>query len=1109
VSTERRRIRTSIVRPHSPLAGRLSAPAASMTEVSWAHGKWEAKNASHFSMRLTAATSRYVSLPLRSTNRFTVTKHLVGQKGGTLKTQVSTVLLLFGLLGVTAAHATATATPSISPAAGSYVMPQNVTITDSTSWASIKWCYVTTGTCTPSTTYSDPIYMDPASTETICANATASGYTQSSTACNSYTSRTATPVISLASGTYVMPQSTTISDGTSGATILWCYVTTGTCTPSTTYSGSINIDPAATETICANATASGFTQSSTACNSYTTETATATPVISLTSGTYVMPQSTTISDGTSGATILWCYVTTGTCTPSTAYSGSINIDPAATETICANATASGYTQSATACNSYTAQTTVATPAISLASGTYVMPQTITISDGTSGASIFWCSSASGACTPSTAYSSSLQINAAPSVTVCAYATDSGFTQSATTCNSYVASGDSRTVTEPTFPTGCTVISATRYSVWTNAVNIDPYNATAGSANGGTGTQGTLGATGGSDFQPSSSSSSYVSSETYDNTSGADVVTALDNSPSNNCVELVPGSAGESAFVMTPFTIPANTTLLVDAGVTVYMSRNPSTYNNGGTCGTLISGSGINGSNCLAAITMDNGSALMGYGRIDYRGWAQFTSNASCVNSGASSGSMCGFYYNTIAAFVNSHSSTTSNQYGIPQASSYDSGDGGFSSPPESINIPSGSSNVVLYKITLQNMPGFGIQWSGANSGTACATSGLTLWGIKIVDPFDTDNTDGFDPINGVCNFTVKDVYISNGDDDSAIKSKVSGYPTKNGSFININKYSGLGLSIGSATGGGISNITYNGVFCSGPTVNGAGTTLSTSRDSCIKVKSPDDETDAATISDVTYNDLYVQYEGNGIWVYPYYSCPGTAPTFTNFLFQNVTLGTMPGSMSFQSWSASNQATMTFNNFTATGSFNGPNTPGCSASWSGDAYGTFTVGPNPVNSTLQSQLTAGTGSTVSGTACTSGCAAAYSASPQPLVGELLMETSSATNQQCYTATPCTFSGSSYSITLEATLQAGPEYDTMEAPQLSAAGCPACTITFMDSFNGGTPTAVGTATLGGNGVTAVLPLTVTAAGTHVYSATYSGDGYYSSYTWGAVTVVLSGN
>jgi len=172
------------------------------------------------------------------------------------------------------------------------------------------------------------------------------------------------------------------------------------------------------------------------------------------------------------------------------------------------------------------------------------------------------------------------------------------------------------------------------------------------------------------------------------------------------------------------------------------------------------------------------------------------------------------------------------------------------------------------------------------------------------------------------------------------------------------------MSIGSATGGGIDNIWYTNVFCSGPTKNGAGATLSTTRDTCIKVKSPDDGTNAATVSKVNYEGLYIQYEGNGIWVYPYYSCPGTAPTYSDFLFQDVTLGTTPGSMSFQSWSASHQSTMAFNNFTATGSFNGPNTPSCSPGWSGDAYGDFTVGPNPVNSTLQAQLAAGTGSVVS-------------------------------------------------------------------------------------------------------------------------------------------------
>ena len=182
--------------------------------------------------------------------------------------------LLFITLGASALRAQTTATPVITLATGTYLMPQNTTITDSTGGATIKWCYTGTGNCTPGTTYTAgaSIYVSPTTTETICANATASGYSQSSTACNYYVrATTATPVLSLATGTYQMPQNTTISDSTSGSTILWCYVTTGTCAPSTTYTSGqhIYVDPTSTETICANASATGYQQGGTVCNYYT------------------------------------------------------------------------------------------------------------------------------------------------------------------------------------------------------------------------------------------------------------------------------------------------------------------------------------------------------------------------------------------------------------------------------------------------------------------------------------------------------------------------------------------------------------------------------------------------------------------------------------------------------------------------------------------------------------------------------------------------------------------------------------------------------------------------------------------------------------------------
>ena len=169
--------------------------------------------------------------------------------------------------------------------------------------------------------------------------------------------QTATPVITLSTGTYVMPTNTYITDATSSNGISWCYAASGPCTPDTAYTSgsSIYVDPASGETICANATATGYSESATSCASYVTASAaTAQPSITLATGTYTMPTSTTITDSATGAAVLWCYVASGTCTPSTVYTGSIYIDPASAETICASGWAAGKGQSTAVCHTYTA-----------------------------------------------------------------------------------------------------------------------------------------------------------------------------------------------------------------------------------------------------------------------------------------------------------------------------------------------------------------------------------------------------------------------------------------------------------------------------------------------------------------------------------------------------------------------------------------------------------------------------------------------------------------------------------------------------------------------------------------------------------------------------------
>ena len=160
------------------------------------------------------------------------------------------------------------ATPTFSPAAGTYTTTQSVTISDATSGAAIF--YTTDGNTptTGSTRYTGAIPV--AQTTTIKAMATASGLGNSGVGTATYTinvPQAATPTFSPAAGTYTTTQSVTISDATSGAAIF--YTTDGNTptTGSTRYTGAISV--AQTTTIKAMATASGLGNSGVAVATYT------------------------------------------------------------------------------------------------------------------------------------------------------------------------------------------------------------------------------------------------------------------------------------------------------------------------------------------------------------------------------------------------------------------------------------------------------------------------------------------------------------------------------------------------------------------------------------------------------------------------------------------------------------------------------------------------------------------------------------------------------------------------------------------------------------------------------------------------------------------------
>ena len=149
----------------------------------------------------------------------------------------------------------------------------------------------------------------------------------------------------------------------------------------------------------------------------------------------------TISDSTSGATIY--YTTNGTTptTSSTKYTGAISVTTS--ETLKAIAVASGYTNSAVATAAYTIASVLPTPTFSPAAGTYTTAQTVTISDGSSGATIYYTTNGTTPTTSSTKYTGAISVSA--SETLKAIAVASGYTNSAVATAAYTINSSGTTL----------------------------------------------------------------------------------------------------------------------------------------------------------------------------------------------------------------------------------------------------------------------------------------------------------------------------------------------------------------------------------------------------------------------------------------------------------------------------------------------------------------------------------------------------------------------------------------------------------------------------------------------------------------------------------------
>ena len=318
---------------------------------------------------------------------------------------------------------TPAAIPTFSTAGGTYTISQSVKITDATPGASIYYTVNGTTPTTASTKYTSAITV--AASETIKAIAVATGYSPSAIASAPYIIEkpAATPVFSPVAGTYSAAQSVKITSATTGATIYYTVNGTTPTTASTKYTAAIAV--AASESIKAIAIATGSTTSAVASAAYVIEKPAATPVFSLSAGTYATAQSVKITDATADGTI---YYTTNGATPTTAstkYTAAITV--AASETIKAIAVATGYTASAIATANYTIASPAAKPAFSIAAGTYSTAQSVQISDATPSATIYYTTNGATPTPASAVYKSAVNITATGYLQAIAVA--NGFTTS--------------------------------------------------------------------------------------------------------------------------------------------------------------------------------------------------------------------------------------------------------------------------------------------------------------------------------------------------------------------------------------------------------------------------------------------------------------------------------------------------------------------------------------------------------------------------------------------------------------------------------------------------------------------------------------------------------
>ena len=166
--------------------------------------------------------------------------------------------------------------------------------------------------------------------------------------------------------------------------------------------------------------------------------AAATPTFNPAPGTYTTAQTVHLSDTTTGATIYYTLDMSTPTTSSPVYNDTTPIQVTANTTIKAMAAAGGFANSVVATGAYVIQplTAAATPTFNPAPSNYTSPQTVHLSDTTTGATIYYTTNGTTPTTSSTVYNDATPIQVSATTTISAIAAAPGFANSAVATGVY-------------------------------------------------------------------------------------------------------------------------------------------------------------------------------------------------------------------------------------------------------------------------------------------------------------------------------------------------------------------------------------------------------------------------------------------------------------------------------------------------------------------------------------------------------------------------------------------------------------------------------------------------------------------------------------------------